>query len=286
VSRPTLFVGSSSEGKAIAQAIQYNLDSVCQVELWTQGVFGLTRGTLESLVTALDGFDFAVLVLTADDLNVSRGTTKRAARDNVLFELGLFIGALGPERTFIVCNGDDSPELPTDLAGVTLATFLPHTNGNLRAALGACCLDIQLAIEKLGSIGPGSRRASPGKRGPSARFLALHDDSEVAYRQAVSGVVAGLHEDATAWIVVQAGFDDTYWPQRSIRLQEDGAFETFAQFGRSDRHDVGQRYELLLVVAPADVNDQFTAFTKGAAEGLLDLPSAAVPLARISVTRR
>lgn len=151
VPRPTLFVGSSTEGFRIAQVIQLLLDQVCEVSLWSQGVFGLTQGTLESLVTKLPDFDFAVLVLTADDLNISRGMAKAAARDNVLFELGLFIGSLGRSRTFIVYNRVDPPDLPTDLAGVTAATFIPPERGNLEAALGAACTRIQHAIERLGT---------------------------------------------------------------------------------------------------------------------------------------
>jgi predicted nucleotide-binding protein len=56
--RPALFVGSSSEGLRIAQTIQVCLDPVSEVELWTQGIFGLTGGTLESLILALPRFDF------------------------------------------------------------------------------------------------------------------------------------------------------------------------------------------------------------------------------------
>jgi len=117
--RPSVFVGSSSEGLPTAQAVQVLLDGVCEVEVWSQGVFGLTQGTLESLVLALDRFDFAVLVLTADDLIVSRGTERPAARDNVLFELGLFVGGLGRDRTFMLFDRKHPPALPTDLAGVT-----------------------------------------------------------------------------------------------------------------------------------------------------------------------
>jgi predicted nucleotide-binding protein len=111
MTRPALFVGSSSEGLRIAKAIQVCLDPVCEVELWTQGTFGLTRGTLESLVLALSRFDFAILVLTADDMTTSRGIERASARDNVLLELGLFIGSLGRDRTFMVCNAADPPEL-------------------------------------------------------------------------------------------------------------------------------------------------------------------------------
>jgi CAP12/Pycsar effector protein, TIR domain len=148
--RPALFVGSSSEGLRIAEAVQVVLDPVCEVELWTQGIFGLMQGTLESLVMALARFDFALLVLTADDLTVSRGTEKATARDNVLFELGLFIGSLGRDRTFTVYDRTNPPALPSDLAGITAATFAPHTSGNLEAALGAPCAKIRSAVERLG----------------------------------------------------------------------------------------------------------------------------------------
>lgn len=148
--RPALFVGSSSEGLRIAEAVQVVLDPVCEVELWTQGIFGLTQGTLESLVLALSRFDFAMLVLTADDMTVSRGTDRPAARDNVLFELGLFIGALSRDRTFMLYDRTNPPALPTDLAGTSAATYAPHTSGNLEAALGAPCAKIRNTVERLG----------------------------------------------------------------------------------------------------------------------------------------
>ncbi|MET7534562.1 TIR domain-containing protein [Streptomyces goshikiensis] len=148
--RPALFVGSSSEGLRIAEAAQVLLDDVCEVELWTQGVFGLTQGTLESLVMALPRFDFALLVLTADDLTIARGMEKAAARDNVLFELGLFIGSLGRDRTFMLYDRTNPPSLPSDLAGIAAATFAPHSTGNFEAALGAPCRKIRNGIERLG----------------------------------------------------------------------------------------------------------------------------------------
>jgi Predicted nucleotide-binding protein containing TIR-like domain len=148
--RPSLFVGSSAEGLPIAKAIQVCLDHACEVALWTQGIFGLTQGTLESLVLALDSFDFAVLVLTADDLTTSRGVEKPAARDNVLFELGLFVGGLGRDRTFMLYDRSSPPALPSDRAGVTAATFMPHVSGNLENAVGAACTQIERVITKKG----------------------------------------------------------------------------------------------------------------------------------------
>lgn len=148
--RPAVFVGSSSEGLDIARSVQVLLDHDCEVELWTQGVFGLSQGNLESLVLALPQFDYAILVLTPDDLRQSRGTEQAVARDNVLFELGLFMGALGRERTFMVHDRTTPLALPSDLVAVTAATFAPNSRNNLEAALGAPTTKILGHIARLG----------------------------------------------------------------------------------------------------------------------------------------
>jgi hypothetical protein len=101
-------------------------------------------------VLALERFDFAVLVLTADDLIVRRGVEAPAVRDNVLFELGLFVGGIGRDRTFMMFDRTNPPQLPTDLAGITAATYAPHASGNLQATLGAACTRIQNIVERSG----------------------------------------------------------------------------------------------------------------------------------------
>jgi hypothetical protein len=148
--RPSVFVGSSSEGLKVTRTVQILLDYACQVTPWSQGVFGLGEGRLESLVRALPDFDFGILVLTPDDLTETRGEQRQSPRDNVLLELGLFIGGLGRERTFALYDRTADIKLPSDLAGVTIATYEPHDSGNLRAALGAPCGLIEEAIERLG----------------------------------------------------------------------------------------------------------------------------------------
>ena len=148
--RPAVFLGSSAEGHKIAQAIQQNLDFICECSIWNQGVFGLSSGTLESLVKKIDDFDFAILSLTPDDLTHSREDIAPSPRDNVIFELGLCIGALGRDRVFLLHERDIDLKLPSDLAGITPATYQLHSDGNLKSSLGSSCTEIQLAIEKLG----------------------------------------------------------------------------------------------------------------------------------------
>jgi predicted nucleotide-binding protein with TIR-like domain len=156
--KPAMFIGSSVEGKRIAEAIQVALEYDVDTTVWHQGVFGLSGGTLESLVTAIHDYDFATLVLTADDLLEKRHVSGRGPRDNVLFELGLFMGALGRSRTFIVHSRTTPPMLPSDLAGVTAATFEDRTN--VEAALGPACTRIKRAIESQG-MRPRAGAAAP-----------------------------------------------------------------------------------------------------------------------------
>lgn len=93
--RPKMFIGSSVEGLDIAYAIQESLHYSVEVTVWDQGVFSLSRGTLETLVDSLEKYDFAIFVCSPDDVTNIRGAENRTIRDNVIFELGLFIGKLG-----------------------------------------------------------------------------------------------------------------------------------------------------------------------------------------------
>lgn len=100
---PTVFIGSSSEGMRVAQFIHDGLSRrKCIPTLWSNGVFQLSNTTIEDLMTFSKETDFAAFVVTADDVTASRGRRKASPRDNVVFEIGLFMGAIGRERTFVV----------------------------------------------------------------------------------------------------------------------------------------------------------------------------------------
>ncbi|TWT77181.1 TIR domain-containing protein [Neorhodopirellula pilleata] len=178
--RPSVFIGSSAEGVEIAEAIQLNLDRVCEVVIWSQGLFGLSTGTLETLVERLTDFDFAVLVLTPDDLTESRGVEKQSARDNVLIELGLFIGGLGRERTFAVFDRGANLKVPSDLAGVTLAEYQRHSSGNLQSSLGAASTLIKGRVQELGVRQRGTINTNVDQ---NTHFQVINDLLDPAARQ-------------------------------------------------------------------------------------------------------
>jgi predicted nucleotide-binding protein len=106
--RQRIFIGSSGEAIEICGALQQELDRHFEVTVWNQGVFRLTHDALDSLLAALDSSDAGIFVLRPDDVTESRGQSNPTVRDNVIFELGMFIGRLGRDRSFILTpDGSD-----------------------------------------------------------------------------------------------------------------------------------------------------------------------------------
>ena len=149
MSRPALFIGCSSEAHDVAAAIQENLDNDFESQIWTQGVFGLTKGYLESLIEIGQTHQFAVIILTPDDMVESRGETLASPRDNVIFEIGLFIGALGRDRTYIVYDRDVELKIPSDLAGLSLAGYSKPNLTDWTGAVGGVCNKIRRAANEV-----------------------------------------------------------------------------------------------------------------------------------------
>lgn len=147
MSKSRIFIGSSKEGREIARAIQYQLREDAECAIWDEGVFGLGLGTMEALVHSLHTFQFAIFVLSQDDLTTSRDITQPSPRDNVLLEIGLFIGRIGRTRTFITFDKSRPVKLPSDLAGVTLATYDDPVNYDYISALGPACTRIRNEIK-------------------------------------------------------------------------------------------------------------------------------------------
>jgi Predicted nucleotide-binding protein containing TIR-like domain len=178
---PAVFIGSSSEGLDIAREVELHLLNVALVNLWTNGIFVLGEGTLESLVNALDNFDFAIMVLSPDDLLETRGQNFASPRDNVLFELGLFMGRLGRRRTIILSEEGVDLKLPSDLADITRATYRKHNNQPLSVAVSPACTRIIQAIRSQGKL----ERSDPDQESPGIEFerMAQHINNYLVANQ-------------------------------------------------------------------------------------------------------
>jgi predicted nucleotide-binding protein len=118
--------------------------------LWTDGVFQCSRVTIEDLVRMAADTDFAVLVLSPDEVALSRGRKKACPRDNVIFELGLFMGALSRDRTYIVAPQPLDIKIPTDLLGVSLLTYHRGRGQTIGQAMRPVCRELSRLIETHG----------------------------------------------------------------------------------------------------------------------------------------
>ena len=189
---PSLFIGSSSEGLPIAHALQAELDPVCEPLVWSQGVFEPTGTTMGSLLEMSQTSDFAALVLTPDDSVVTRGAEVIVARDNVVFELGLFLGALGSRRVFIIQPRDPDLTLPSDLAGVTRLNYrYNRRDQNLQAAIGPAAARIR---DTIASEGPRRERELLRSDQEAARFWLKYGGKVPQVKDAARRILARLPE--------------------------------------------------------------------------------------------
>ncbi len=123
--RPKVFLGSSSESHDIVEALREHLKDIADVISWKDNdVFPPGQFVLESLLQLVPSFDFAVLVFGLDDLVTTRGLQYDAPRDNVVFELGLFMSNLERHRTFAIKPSNTGTyRILSDISGLNLLTY-------------------------------------------------------------------------------------------------------------------------------------------------------------------
>lgn len=188
--RSKVFIASSSEGLEVVNAVrlllQGELGQTADIEPWTLA-FELSATYIESLEKIADEADFAILVLTPDDVTTSRKKEKLSPRDNVIFELGLFMGALGRQRCILVQEDRPDLKLPSDLLGIHSASFKRPADGDLKAALGAKCGLVAERIMTLGS----RHKLSPEVRAAQAANRAFVDRVKGAWWERIT--INGQH---------------------------------------------------------------------------------------------
>jgi hypothetical protein len=152
VMKPRVFIGSSTEGLEVAENLNLRLSKDCETVPWNGGTFRVSETYIASLEKALADVEFAVLVVTPDDLRDKRGERGKIPRDNVVFELGLFMGRLGRDRTFIICD-PKVVQLPSDLQGIATAEYdSGRSDRDLRSAVLPASTEILHAIRQTPSV--------------------------------------------------------------------------------------------------------------------------------------
>ena len=152
-----VIVFSASEHLPVAMAIKTNLDRHhIDVRIWDEMIFQLSKVSLDSLTDELSSFDFAIAVVDSAATIEDKGQTYKGPRDNVIFEVGLAMGMLGNDRTFLIHDNAASPKLPTDLMGFTTARYTVKNSDSaaLMSALRPKCDEIAAEIVKRGPKKP------------------------------------------------------------------------------------------------------------------------------------
>jgi hypothetical protein len=240
VSKPSVFIASSVEGLPVAESINSNLDHISYPTMWPTGTFKLGSTTIDSLVKKSSDVDFAVFVFTPDDVTTIRKETQPVVRDNVLFELGLFIGALGKERCYIVRPRGSEMHLPSDLLGVTAADYeAGRPDGDLGSALNHACKQIKDRIAELGPVDRTTKvQAVDSARPPAVANPATYKLSRVDVR--VLGECVDAHvrsPEGIAFSVItnsvkERGLSDGALALSVIKLEKLGYVERSVQTDR------------------------------------------------------
>lgn len=147
-----VFIISSAEALPIAREIQsaFDFDGFHTV-VWTDGVFKVSSYAIQSLEDQVDRSDFAIAIAHPDDKTTMRGVEWPSARDNVVFELGLFMGRLGRERAILMEPRDDKVRLPSDLTGLTTVSYRFEDGPHAATLMAPACNALRKHIKALGA---------------------------------------------------------------------------------------------------------------------------------------
>lgn len=144
--KPRIFIGSASSGIPVGGKLQAELSNWAICDSWAKsGVFGLNKNYLDQLLEYLNLYDFCIMVATGADETTSKGVTQFSPRDKVIFELGLFMGRLGRDRTF--CVFEEGAKLLSDFEGITLPQFPCRKGKAQNKAIAFCVAKIKEHID-------------------------------------------------------------------------------------------------------------------------------------------
>lgn len=147
-----IVIFSSGAQKRFAQKIGSSLDqfgftSTIWCDLFTRKDKSANFALLPTLLKKIPTFDFAIILGGADDvvsIHRAEGATEyKSMRDNVIFETGLAIMALGQNKTILIA--EDGVRLFDDLVGIDGIYDMGYLSAN---SLGIKCINYNYDIVK------------------------------------------------------------------------------------------------------------------------------------------
>lgn len=144
-----ILIVSSPAALGVARAVQKGLDGdSLAVLIWKDGAFRASPYAIENLERELDRCDFAIAIAQHDGSTAKR---KRVSpRDNVIFELGLFIGRLGRHRALLLEPRGEQVDMPPDLTGLSTVFYSTAPGRGMAGAVSPACARIREIVEDLG----------------------------------------------------------------------------------------------------------------------------------------
>ncbi|PHQ29862.1 STING domain-containing protein [Leeuwenhoekiella nanhaiensis] len=139
--RPKIFIGSSKAGLEVAIKVKVHLSEIADCFIWSEpDIWEPNRSTFDNLIRMSNYFDFGVFVGTADDLTETNEKLVIEARDNVILEMALFLGAMGHNKSFLLV--ESGIKLPSDFNGI----YMPRFEKNDEASIKSACESYMLKI--------------------------------------------------------------------------------------------------------------------------------------------
>ncbi|MCX7509495.1 DNA-binding protein [Delftia tsuruhatensis] len=244
MTKPRVFIGSSVEGLNVAYAVQQNLLHDAEVTVWDQGVFELSKTTIETLSKALEENDFAVFVFSPDDLVRIRSMSTLAVRDNVLFEFGLFIGRLGRDRVYFLLPMVGELHLPTDLLGITPGRYeSQRSDGSMQAATGPVCHQIRTQMKTIGSV-PGRAATVPSGETEAVTTTVRRSWIQDYFEEKFDAAKVTLEAESSTQTGEDAAATRVWILSCELRLRNDG--DTRPLTDLASRHSDSPRIQVLV----------------------------------------
>jgi predicted nucleotide-binding protein len=159
--KPRVFIGSSSEAKKKGLVEEFKKvlsKDAYMIPWWESPEFkplkSIFSGLMGAVNTGVSTYDFSLFILTADDVLRTRGTESSTPRDNVLFELGLFLGAFGPDRTFAVIQKESEvgrkTKLPSDFGGIIIPPISTTNKARMKQSVREAADQFRRLIKEMG----------------------------------------------------------------------------------------------------------------------------------------
>jgi hypothetical protein len=226
--KPTLFIGSSTERLPIARGLKQVLADCADVTVWDEAPeFAMGEAILNSLIKVGEGYDFALLVFGQDDSSMMGGVELPTVRDNVIFELGLFMGHMGIGRAFwLSARGPKAPHLLSDLGGIIHLEFDEPELSDAKAIAGSLAEVRDKVYRQISSLGFRTNRTSHVVPMRRALCLASSQYSQARFQKDLEYIHAFFSEgEVTSEQGVTADrFQDYFSPNRRWDIVHLGLF--------------------------------------------------------------